>query len=138
MIETVIASHQMDWKSAMSLFPLWPKAFTLTLLFELPIYLFVARYKQNPKQPIRVGRILLGGALCSTITHPFLWFVWRQIVTHYTFYLISGELLVFLAEAVIFYAIARPVTLLRASFCSFFANLSSFCLGMLCYWWGII
>lgn len=128
----------MGLDNSILLLPLWAKAFSLTLLFELPIYLFAARYRQDPRRPVRVGRILIGAFLCSAITHPFLWFVWRPIVTQYVLYVISGESIVFLAETAIFYAIARPVTLLRASLCSFFANLSSFGLGMLCYWLGIL
>jgi len=54
-------------------------------------------------------RALLAAFLPSLVSHPLLWFVWRRVVGHYWWYVLSGELLVVLLEAGIFLGLAlRP------------------------------
>ena len=106
-------------------FFLWLRSFLFTLAVEIPVYVVVSRGQVRPR------KAALAGALCSCVTHPLLWFVWREFFTDYKTYVISGELLVGVVESLIFFAVARPVTLPRAISASFLANAASYGLGHL-------
>ena len=97
------------------------------------------------------------GALCSlagtAYTHPLLWFVWPGVargawraltaatwfaaicpmfvltMRPWTIYVISGELLVGILEAVTFFLLARPIPFWPAVAASYIANAASFGLG---------
>ena len=103
----------------------WFKSFLFTLAVEVPIFILIAR-KEVP-----VWRAALAGAAGTCFTHPTLWFVWRVVVKDYAWYIISGELLAALIEAVIFWAIARPIPFSKAVAASFFANAASYGVGKL-------
>ncbi len=117
---------------------MWQKAFALTLLFEVPIYLFVARFREEDTRKVPLRKILLAAIVCSSVTHPFFWFVWRLVISDYALYVLTGEAIVVVVEVFLFYAIARPVTLLRASACALSANAASYGLGILCYRLGVV
>jgi hypothetical protein len=75
----------------------------LTLVIEAPLVLgLLVRRCGWP-------RSLLVGLLASLLTHPLLWFVWSRVIshrTHYTAYVASGEALVVLIEAGVFFFLA--------------------------------
>jgi hypothetical protein len=111
-------------------FPLWIRAFAFTLAVEIPIFAALARWVMKPKS-CPVWRLALAGAAGTLFTHPLFWFVWPHVVSDYTFYIISGELLVATIESFTFFAIARPIPLYRAILVSFIANAVSYGLGTL-------
>ena len=103
----------------------WSYSFLFTLAVEIPIYVLVAR------RSVPARRAALAAALCSAVTHPLLWFVWPRFFKHYTTYIVSGELIVAVVEALIFWAVARPKRFLTAVAASFLANAGSYGLGVL-------
>lgn len=79
----------------------------LTLVLEAPLVvgLLVRR--------CGFARSLLVALLASLLTHPLLWFGWSQVVsprTDYEAYVASGEALVVLIEAGVFYCLALGPT----------------------------
>ena len=115
--------------------PHWACAFALTLAVEVPIFVLLARHTAAKRKVPSCSRrrAAAAGALGSCITHPLLWFVWPFVVTDYTAYIISGELLVTAVESFTFYLFARPISFKRAALVAVTANAASFGSGMLVY-----
>jgi hypothetical protein len=84
----------------------------LTLLIEAPLVVgLLARRCGWP-------RSVLVAFLASLLTHPLLWFVWSRVLsprTHYKAYVASGEALVVLIEAGVFFWLALWPTAERTS-----------------------
>jgi hypothetical protein len=116
----------------------WLQAFILTLLFELPVYLGVARFRNEALRPTSTWIIALGAVAASTVTHPLLWFVWRKLFRDYVTYVASGEALVVIIETFMFYLVVRPITLRRAALASLLANAFSYGCGYLLYHFGVL
>ena len=112
-----------------TVFPFWIKAFGFTLAVEIPLFVLIGRLGAATKMP--VWRLLVAGAAGTMITHPLLWFVWSQVVSDYTAYIASGELLIAIVESFTFWLIARQITLGRAVAASFIANSASYGGGLL-------
>ena len=93
------------------------------MLVELPLFVWLSR------RWVPAWRAAAVGAAGTCVTHPLLWFVWSRFVADYTLYIVSGELLVASAEAVLFYALAKPGSLGRAVGVAFIANALSYGLG---------
>ena len=92
---------------------------------EAPVWALVPRREVHP------CRAAIVGTLGSCLTHPLLWFVWPRVVgSDYTVYLVTGELGVATLEALLFFALARPVGFWRAVSASFFANAASYLLAV--------
>lgn len=107
---------------------LWLTCLLLTLLIEIPVFVFFVR------RTVTLRRALAAGAAGTLFTHPFLWFVWPHvIVDDYWTYLASGEILVAAIESVTFFAIARPVAFRRAVLASVTANALSTFIGLLLF-----
>jgi hypothetical protein len=84
----------------------------LTLVIEAPVVLGLLVRRCGWQRSLFVG------LLASLITHPLLWFVWSRVIshrTHYTAYVASGEALVVLIEAGVFYVLALLPTAGRKS-----------------------
>ncbi len=96
----------------------------LTLAIEIPLFVWLTRGVVKP------WRAAIAGGLCSCLTHPMLWFVWRRVITDYFTYVVTGELIVAVVESLVFFAIARPVRLLRAIGAAFVANGASYGIGL--------
>ena len=103
----------------------WWTAFLLTLAIEVPIFTWLTH------KTVPFWRSAVGGVLCSCLTHPLLWFVWREVVTDRFWYIASGELIVSALESVVFFAIARPIRFWQAVSISFLANAASYGFGLL-------
>ena len=105
----------------------WMRAFLLTLAIELPIYWVIGhRFAKGWKT-------ILGGLVGTGLSHPFLWFFWVRMFTtsQYRIYAGSGETIVILFEAVVFWLIARPIPLRYAVVTSLLANVASVSFGIL-------
>jgi hypothetical protein len=111
----------------------WLRAFVLTIVLELPVYLAVARFRNEPMRSTPNWRLALGAVMGSAVTHPILWFIWPQFFRHYVTFAATGELFAFVLETFIFFAVARPITLQRATVASLLANGFSFGCGLLLY-----
>jgi hypothetical protein len=105
----------------------------LTLIFELPVYVSVARFRNKAPRLAPTWRLVLGAVATSTVTHPLLWFVWRRLFRNYVAYVATGECIVVILETFIFYLIAQPIALRRAAAASLLANAFSYGCGLLLY-----
>lgn len=103
-------------------FPLWLKAFSLTLAVEVPVFFAVARLDKSSAGRLSLPRLLAAAAAGTCLTHPLFWFVWPRVVHDYVAYMVSGELLVAFVETVTFYLLARPLRFRYALLASFGAN----------------
>ncbi len=108
----------------------WAWAFVRTLLVEVPLVVLLVRALRSGTQPTlsRAGLVALLG---SAVTHPLLWFVWPLVVQDYHRYLLSGELLVVALEALLLWALLRPLSLRRCLGVSLVVNGASMAIG-----WG--
>lgn len=116
----------------------WLQAFILTLIAEVPVYILVARFRNERLGSTPAWRLALGAIAASAVTHPLLWFVWRELFHSYVAYVATGECMAVAAETFIFYAIARPITLPRAAAASLLANAFSYGCGVLLYMLKVI
>lgn len=113
------------------IFPFWIKAFVLTLVLEIPVFVFIGKRLMRKVKPVSWQRFIVAGALGTCITHPLLWFAWPLVMHDYTTYLITGELLVAVIESVTFYLVVRGIRFRDAALASFAANGVSLTLGIL-------
>lgn len=95
-----------------------------TLAVELPLLIVLLRGRAP------AAKALLAGLLGTGVMHPLLWYVWPQLFSDYWAYIVSGELLVLVVEAVVIQAIARPGAA-RALAASGIANAASYLGGAL-------
>ena len=117
-------------------FDLWVPAFVSTILAETPIYGLFLRDR------IGLGHALALGVALQCITHPLFWLAWDAetvfFYDHYDVAVVVFEVVIFVAEAAIVWALLRPrkpwehmsnvALALIASAC---ANATSLALGML-------
>ena len=107
-------------------FPFWIRAFCFTLIMEVPIFVLIGRMSSTKENPIPIWRLAIAGAVGTVITHPLLWFAWSQLISNYTVYIVSGELMIAVIESITFWLIAKPITFKRAMAASFIANAASY------------
>ncbi len=120
-------SAQVFW----TVFPFWLKAFLFTLAVEVPLFALIGRAFRDPERPTPVWRLLLAGGVGTCVTHPCLWFVWPHVVQDYTWYIVTGELLVACVETCTFFLVARPIRFRYAALAAWVANGASFGFGLL-------
>jgi hypothetical protein len=111
--------------------PLWIRAFLFSLATEAPFFVLIGRWRKADEAPIPILRLVFAGAVGTCLTHPLLWFVWPAVISDFTWYTVSGELIVAAVEALVFFALARPIPFFRAVAASFIANAASYGLGEL-------
>ncbi len=109
----------------------FPGAYFLTLALEIPVVFLFLRNERGQKGPkaLPLWKIVLGGALASTLTLPFVWFVFPLIPLPYAAWLGLAEVFAFASEAV-FYALFFKISWKKAALISLCANLFSFCAGL--------
>ena len=102
-------------------------ALITTWAIEIPVLLALIRvvFRNNT---VPILKIIGTGALCTALTLPYLWFVLPPFVDA-AYYIVIGETLVFLAEALILNRLLG-LSLEKAAACSFVMNLASFLLGL--------
>lgn len=103
-------------------------ALLLTLIIEIPILFIFLKYIFKLK--IKDSKIIFVGFLASTLTIPYLWFIFPAYINDYFIYIIIGEFLVFLFEAFMYNQLIN-LRIDKALLVSFVANLSSFTIGLL-------
>ena len=101
-----------------------------TLLVEIPALIVIGRYLfKIPHEKISLSWLILGGIFASTMTIPWVWFIFPVFFYNSMAVAIAiGEIFAFAVEA-IFYVFAFKVSVRQAVVISFIANASSFLLG---------
>ncbi len=105
-------------------------ALLLSIAVELPLLIGLLRtlYPRD-YQELRLRDIIAVGILSSSCTLPYLWFVFPSFL-HADQYLLEGELIVILLEAVIF-SVLLKLGPIRGGILSVLCNLASFFVGSL-------
>ncbi len=116
----------------------WIKAFIISLILEIPIFVVIARWPNIKRSDIGFVRPLIAAGIGTCITHPVLWFVLRPIIANYTVFLIIGELQAILIETLVFYLIVKKISLLHAFIASLTANEVVCGIGFLLYFFKIL
>ena len=114
-----------------TIFLFWLKAFLFTLAVEVPIFWRVGKRDPQSKGRVAWWRLVVAGAAGTCLTHPLFWFVWPLVVSDYTLYVVTGELLVAIIETFTFMAVAFPLRFRYALAASIIANAASFGFGLL-------
>jgi hypothetical protein len=99
----------------------------LTLLIEVPIVFILIRYLYRK---IETNNIVLTGIIASTLTLPYFWFIFPMYVSDRSLYIILGESLIVLIEAVIYNRLLN-LKFTHALFISIVANVASILGGLL-------
>ena len=100
-----------------------------TLAIEIPVVYALVEYVWKERE-IRRGKTVFVAAVASILTLPNLWFVLPAFIEARTPYLVVGETLVFLAEAMIYWRFLG-LSLTRSFIVSFAANFISAAIGIL-------
>lgn len=100
-------------------------ALTVTLLVEVPIVFAVIRLAFKDKKPATL-QLLATTLFASTLTLPYLWFIFRSFQLN----LVYSEIIIVLIEAIIYFAILK-IPFKKALTLSIVANLASYAFGIL-------
>lgn len=106
-------------------------ALFFTLISEVPVLFFLVKYFLKYKD-LKIPTIIFVGILVSSLTLPYLWFIFPAFVVDRITYLIVGESLVVLVEAIIYFKLLK-LKLLDSFIVSMIANIASIILGYLIY-----
>jgi len=103
---------------------------SFTLLIEIPVLILLTRYYfKISEKNISLVRLITGGIFASTMTIPWVWFVFPVLFYNsMTVAITIGEIVAFVVEAV-FYVFAFKFSVRQAVIISFVANVASFALG---------
>ncbi len=99
----------------------------VTLCIEVPVVFFLVRKKALNISP---ADSIVISATASLLTLPYLWFIFPVYITNYTLYVIIGEIVVTIIEAVIYWRLFR-ISMTQALVLSVIANVSSVIFGFL-------
>jgi hypothetical protein len=105
------------------------RALVVTITIETAV-LFVFLFLRRRRSRNLVIRVLVAGIVASSVTLPFVWFVFPAIIENRTLFLAVAELFAFVAEAPIIRGMVKT-TWLEAAMASFCANGVSFISGLL-------
>ena len=106
-------------------------ALFFTLISEVPVVFFLVKYFLKYKD-LKIPTIIFVGILASVLTLPYLWFILPAFVVNRITYLIVGESLVVLVEAIIYFKLLK-LKVIDAFVVSLIANIASIILGYLIY-----
>ena len=98
----------------------------LTLVVEVPIVVILSKFFKIKK---KMFRIIFAAIISSTLTIPYLWFIFPLFIEA-SYYIYIGEIIVFIAESVIYWQLLE-VKFWKAAFISLVANLTSVLIGLL-------
>jgi hypothetical protein len=110
---------------------LFLKALLLTDAIEtVGLFLIIRLWFRIPRSVLSNALLLFAGIYCSATTLPYLWFLLPSFLHPYPVFLVVGELLVFLVEAVFYYFVLK-IGLGRSLIVSFVCNTASLMAGLL-------
>ncbi|MFC1734412.1 hypothetical protein ACFL6I_29260, partial [candidate division KSB1 bacterium] len=105
-------------------FPVFTKAFFITIIIELIVGLF---FLLIAKKPLRILTFVL---LANLISIPLLWYLFPMLFNY--IYIVVGEIVVFVFESYFIYIFCKENLSLKLTFLlSFIINLASFTIGTL-------
>jgi hypothetical protein len=109
-------------------------SWVFTLFVETLVFIALVRqYFKIPKTDISLMRLITGGVFASTITIPFVWFIFPVLIYNsIVVAVVVGEVFAFVVEA-IFYVFAFKFSVRQAVLISLFANAASFLLGQIVF-----
>lgn len=108
---------------------LFLKALLLTLVIEIAVAIFWLKVIFS-HQNISLVKIISTGILASALTLPYFWFILPAFITNRVFYIISGELLIIIIEALLYRQLLQLKNT-QALIVSLLANLASIFLGLI-------
>jgi len=101
----------------------------LTLIVEIPIVIFFIKYFYKYKA-LKNSQIIFAGFLASTLTLPYFWFILPVYISGRIPYILIGESLVIIIEAIIYWRLFG-IKFKEALIISLTANLASTLVGLL-------
>lgn len=101
----------------------------LTLIIEIPAACLVIKYLYK-KTEIKISKIIFVGFAANALTLPYFWFITPAFIPDRNTYIVTGELLVIIVEAIIYNQLLK-LKLPEALAVSLVANGSSMLLGLL-------
>ena len=99
----------------------------LTIVVESIVVLVLARYLYNKRN---YADIVIASIIASTLTLPYFWFILPNYIHQRLPYVITGELIIILIEAVIYWRLLK-LEPKHALIISFLANCTSILVGIL-------
>jgi hypothetical protein len=110
---------------------LFLRALVFTVGIEtVVLILFFFLRRSRVQFPGMLARVCVAGVVASSVTLPFVWFVFPLIIEHRSAFLVAAELFAFLAEIPMIRSIVKT-TLPEAAVASLAANGASFMAGLL-------
>ncbi len=103
-------------------------AFLFTQIVEIPV-VFILIKRIYKYEEINVSKIIFVGFMATASTLPYLWFILPFYIFNKVIYVIIGESLVVLIEAIIYNQLLK-IKLLESFKISLAANVSSFLFGL--------
>ncbi|MFH1520302.1 MAG: hypothetical protein ABID61_01525 [Candidatus Micrarchaeota archaeon] len=100
------------------------QAYVLTIIIECIVLYFLVR-KHYPSVAI-----LKNGIIASTITLPFVWFVFPLLGLPWIYVTLISESFAFVVEGIIYLKIFNQIKAPMAFFCSFTCNVASVVIGL--------
>ncbi len=100
--------------------------FLLSLITTIVIEAIVLVLFLHKKRPLR--RILFINGITSSLTLPYLWFIYPLFISNHFWYVLSGEIIVILIEAIMLKELLE-LHMREAFIISCVANLVSYVLG---------
>ena len=117
---------------------LFLKEWVLTIAIEsLVLFVIIRLWFKIPKTTLSNALLVFAGIYCSATTLPYLWFVLPSFLHSYSVFLVVGETLVFLVEAIFYYFVLN-IGLRRSLLVSFVCNSASLAVGLLMTWGGLL
>jgi hypothetical protein len=110
---------------------LFLKALLLTIAIEtLVLFVLIRFWLKIPKTALSNALLIFAGIYCSATTLPYLWLVLPCFLHSYGVFLVIGETLVFLVEAVFYYFVLKT-GVVQSLAISFLCNVASLAAGLL-------
>lgn len=112
---------------------LFSRALILTILIEtIILFIFIKYLFKISKEKIPNSKLIFAGIFASSLTLPYLWFILPYVINDRIYFIIFGELAVFLAES-LFYKFYLNISFKKSLILSFICNLVSFGLGLVVF-----
>ena len=102
----------------------WLIGFGLTLLFELPLVVWLLR-DELASMPHRLAIAVFA----NLVTHPLVWFFFSQLPLAYAWRVAISECWAFVGEGLFYFVVVSRIGFTRAFLISLAANATSFGLG---------
>ena len=101
-----------------------------TCLFEtFCLFLLIRFVFKINKDKVTNLILIFAGIFASFATLPYVWFIFPELITNRSFYILISEIFAVIIEAILYYFIFK-ISFKKALLISFICNLFSFILGL--------